>query len=240
MKYNEMKNISEKVKYIIDESGYNMTQFASMANKYGYPLTRQTLSSIINDKNPYPSVQILNSIIQVCHKLENEKLRKVTFDFLLNDDIEDIEAINANLHYELGLSEASIKELQFESYPFVDNSKEIDYFIYFSRYKYWQNLARIRLINNILQYKKIAKVIDAEKIKEKFLPLTKNTELYCYLNQFHNELLESIKKLIVNIDNLSEDKLNMEFMNICDKLSELNNSFKYDVMKKTEEIIDLK
>lgn len=175
--------LSYKLKYILKELGLNKKELLEECKKYNPSLSKPTLLNAINGKNKNtPSIDTLSAIINVCKMSGNPKLKCISFDFLLNDNIKEINAKNISIYQEIGLSDDVISKLKQLNHPiYYDYCNIINYFFIYTPIKYWKYLGMLQITNNIKKYVKI-----------------KNQEEI--LKQFYNdEYLEYIERNFKNI-----------------------------------------
>lgn len=186
--------LSYKLKYILHELGMNKKQLLDSCRVFSPSMAKQTLLHAINGNNTIaPSIETLSAIIKVCQTSENEKLKNISYDFLLNDNIKEIEANTAQVYQEIGLSDEVINRLKQFNHPlYYDYGNIINYFFVHTPVKYWQYLEFLKRSLDIkselnkkeINKKKILKIFDNDAYLEYVERNFKNLyELYLKINK---------------------------------------------------------
>ena len=125
--------LAYKLKYILQELGMNKTEFLTECRKFSPSMSKPTILNAFNGKNTtLPTIETISTIVKVCQNSNNKKLKCISYDFLLNDNIQDIEAKNAQIYQEIGISDEVIKRLkQYNNPIYFDFSNIINYFFLF-------------------------------------------------------------------------------------------------------------
>ena len=109
--------LSYKLKYILKELGMNKTEFLNACRVFNLSISKPTILNAINGKNTVaPTIETLSTIIKVCQTSKSKKLKYISYDFLLNDNIKEIEANNVQVYQEIGLSDNVIEKLKQSSF----------------------------------------------------------------------------------------------------------------------------
>lgn len=209
--------LSYKLKYILKELGLNKTEFLAECRKYNPSLSKPTLLNAINGKNKNtPSIDTLSAIINVCKMSGNRKLQYISFDYLLNENIQDVNANNITVYQETGLSDDVINRLKLYNTPILfEYMDTVNYFLYHTGSKYWQYLGMLKDIygikNNINDIDKILKLFD-------------NGWLLCYLE--YN--FKNIYDIYMNLKN--KDK-KVDLKKLDDLLNIVIVHLKYELNK---------
>ena len=118
--------LSYKLNYILKELGMNKTEFLKACRVFNPSISKPTILNAINGKNTIaPTIETLSTIIKVCQTSKNKKLKHISYDFLLNDNIKQIEANNVLVYQEIGLSDNVIDKLKQYNHPFYYNYHNI-------------------------------------------------------------------------------------------------------------------
>lgn len=111
-------DLSYKLKYILHELGMNKKELLEECHLYNESMSKPTLLNAINGKNKkMPEIDTLNTIINVCKASGNPKLQNISYDFLLNENISEIEAKNASVYQQIGLDDFVIEKLKQFNHP---------------------------------------------------------------------------------------------------------------------------
>ena len=164
--------LSYKLKYILKELGMNKTEFLKACRVFNPSISKPTILNAINGKNTIaPTIETLSTIIKVCQTSKNKKLRRISYDFLLNDNIKEIEANTVQVYQEIGLSDDVIKKLKQYNHPFYFNYNNIiNYYLEHLPANYFKYLEYLKITSDILHelnkdsydIKKIIKYFDNE------------------------------------------------------------------------------
>ncbi len=220
--------LSYKLKYILHELGMNKTEFLNACKVFSPSISKPTILNAINGKNTIaPTIETLSTIIKVCQTSNNEKLKNISYDFLLNDNIQEIEANTAQVYQEIGLSDEVISKLKQYNHPLYYNYNNIiNYYLYHLPASYFKYLEFLKITSDILcelnktefDVKKIIKLFDNESYLE-------------YLERN----FKNIYDIYVSIKNKKEinDK-----SSLIDLISILNNHFKYLLLEINKKLYD--
>ena len=123
------QELAYKLKYILHELRMNKTEFLNACRIFSPSISKPTILNAINGKNTIaPTVE---TFIKVCQTSGNEKLKYISYDFLLNDTIQEIQANNAQVYQEIGLSDEVINRLKQYNHPFYyDYGNNINFYLY--------------------------------------------------------------------------------------------------------------
>lgn len=158
--------LSYKLKYILKELGLNKKELLERCRMYNPSLSKPTLLNAINGRNKNtPSIDTLSAIINVCKTSGNPKLQFISFDYLLNDSIQEVNASNVSVYQEIGLSDDVIDRLKQYNTPLIyEYMDTVNYFLYHTTAKYWKYFAMLKrtydIKNNINDKKEILKLFD--------------------------------------------------------------------------------
>lgn len=159
-------DLSYKLKYILKELGLNKKELLEECRKYNPSLSKPTLLNAINGKNKNtPSIDTLSTIINVCKMSGNPKLMYISFDYLLNENIQDVQANNITIYQELGLSDDAIERLKLYNTPIIcEKMNMVNYFLYHTSGVYWRYLDMLKrtyeIQDNINNIEKILEIFD--------------------------------------------------------------------------------
>lgn len=234
--------LSYKLKYILHELGMNKTEFMEACRVFSPSISKPTILNAINGKNTIaPTIETLSTIIKVCQTSGNEKLKNISYDFLLNDNIKEVEAKNSSLYQSIGLSDEVISKLKQYNHPlYYDYLNIINYYFIHIPANYWKYLEMLKItcdiknaINSIrknkMNIKEMLKLFDNDVYLEYIERNFKN--IYdIYINIRYNPNDFDIKRI---------EKLD-ELMNILVNhfkylLNDINNSL-YNEMLKEENL----
>lgn len=197
------QKLADKLKWILRELGMNKKQFLEVCKLYSPSLSKPTILNAINGKNKtFPSIETLSIIIKVCQISNNEKIRYISYDFLLNDNIEEIEAKTSQVYQEIGLADDVINRLRQHNHPLLFNYSDIInyFFIHIpgAYFKYLGMLKRtIDIKNNINDTQKILKLFDDGWYLEYMARNFKNVyDLYIDLKNNKKTDVEKLNKLL--------------------------------------------
>lgn len=145
------QELSYKLKYILKELGVSKQEFLKLCQRFSPSISKPTVLNAINGKNTIlPTIETLSVFIKVCQSSGNEKIRNISYDFLLNDNIKEIEAKNASIYQSIGLSDDVIERLKQYNHPFYYDYKDIiNYFFIHTPSNYWRYLEMLKLTSNI-------------------------------------------------------------------------------------------
>lgn len=143
--------LSYKLKYILHELGMNKTEFLNACKVFSPSISKPTILNAINGKNTIaPTIETLSTIIKVCQTSNNPKLKNISYDFLLNDNIKEIEARNAQIYQEIGLSDDVINRLKQYNHPLYFNyGNIINYYLYHVPADYFKYLEFLKITSEI-------------------------------------------------------------------------------------------
>ena len=168
--------LSYKLKYILHELGMNKKEFLNACRMFSPSISKPTILNAINGKNTIaPTIETLSTIIKVCQTSNNEKLKLISYDFLLNDNIQEIEAKNARIYQEIGLSDDVINRLKQYNHPLYYNYNNIiNYYLYHLPATYFKYLEYLKITSDIqnelnntkYNLKKIIKYFDDDSYLE--------------------------------------------------------------------------
>lgn len=230
--------LSYKLKYILNELGVNKQEFLKLCQKFSPSLSKPTVLNAINGKNTtLPTIETLSAFVKVCQTSGNEKLKNISYDFLLNDNIQEIEAKNSEIYQSIGLSDDVINRLKQYNHPFYfDYSNIINYYFTYIPSNYWNYLNMLKISSeidkkldkaikkndiDIKDIKEIIKLINDERLLEYIERNFKNIyELYIKLNNNQKNIdiddlkeLKNLMEILVGHFKYKIDKINQEFLN---------------------------
>ncbi len=221
--------LSYKLKYILKELGMNKTEFLKACRIFNPSISKPTILNAINGKNTIaPTIETLSTIIKVCQTSKNKKLKHVSYDFLLNDNIKEIEANTVQVYQEIGLSDDVIKKLKQYNHPFYFNySNIINYYLDHLPANYFKYLEYLKITSDILRELKK----DSHSIKK----IIKYFDNEIYLD-YINRNFKNIYVLYIGIKNKKEidDK-----ENLINLINILKNHFKYLLLEIDKKIYDI-
>lgn len=220
--------ISYKLKYILHELGMNKTEFLAACRKFSPSISKPTILNAINGKNTIaPTIETLSTIIKVCKTSGNKKLENISYDFLLNDNIEEVEASNSAIYESIGLSDEVIARLKQFNHPlYFDYGNIINYFLVHTSGKYWQTLEMLKITCDIKSCLNKIKDNNKDKILKEIL---KHFDRDIYLEYLERNF-RNIYDLYLNIKNTKElNQIKKE--KLQELLTILENNFKYILME---------
>ncbi len=154
----------------------NKKEFLNACRMFSPSISKPTILNAINGKNTIaPTIETLSTIIKVCQTSNNEKLKLISYDFLLNDNIQEIEAKNARIYQEIGLSDDVINRLKQYNHPLYYNYNNIiNYYLYHLPATYFKYLEYLKITSDIqnelnntkYNLKKIIKYFDDDSYLE--------------------------------------------------------------------------
>ncbi len=157
-------DLSYKLKYILHELGMNKKQLLEECHLYNEAMSKPTLLNAINGKNKkMPEIDTLNTIINVCKASGNPKLQNISYDFLLNENISEIEAKNISIYQQIGLDDYVIDKLKQFNHPlYFDYGNIINYYFTHIPAKYFKYLKYLKITRDAQT--KIEKKCDVKEI----------------------------------------------------------------------------
>lgn len=219
--------LSYKLKYILHELGMNKKEFLNACRLFNPSISKPTILNAINGKNTIaPTIETLSTIIKVCQTSNIEKLRNISYDFLLNDNIQEIEANTAKLYQEIGLSDDVINRLKQYNHPLYYNySNIINYYLYHLPVTYFKYLGYLKITSDIqnelhknkYDIKKIIKYFDDDSYLEYMARNFKN--IYDMFLKIKNKKEVDNSKILDLLDIVSSH-LKYELLEINRKLFE--------------------
>ena len=159
-------DLSYKLKYILKELGLNKKQLLEECRKYNPSLSKPTLLNAINNKNKNTSsIDTLSAIVNVCKMSNHPKLKYISFDYLLNENIQDVEANNITVYQEVGLNDDAIDRLKLYNTPIIcDKMNIVNYFLFHTSGVYWRYLDMLKrtyeIKDNINNIESILEIFD--------------------------------------------------------------------------------
>jgi len=177
------QELSYKLKYILNELGVNKKEFLKLCQQFSPSISKPTVLNAINGKNTIlPTIETLSVFIKVCQTSGNEKLKNISYDFLLNDNIKEVEATNVSIYQSIGLSDDVINRLKQYNHPFYyDYGNIINYFFIHTPNKYWKYLEMLKRTSSIEFI--ISEVKDDQNMVKEILKLFNNDSYLSYLEQ---------------------------------------------------------
>ena len=221
--------LSYKLKYILTELGMNKKEFLQACRKFSPSISKPTILNAINGKNTIaPTIETLSTIIKVCQTSGNEKLKYISYDFLLNDNIKEIEAKNSAIYQSIGLNDEVINRLKQYNHPFYyDYGNIINYFFTYIPSHYWKYLEMFKRSSDIKEN------LNTKKIKE-VLKLFANDSYIEYLQRNFKNIYDIYNNINHNKDSVNQDKIN-ELSKLMDILI---NHFKYLLIELNEKFFN--
>ena len=221
--------LSYKLKYILHELGMNKTQFLNACRVFSPSISKPTILNAINGKNTIaPTIETLSTIIKVCQTSKNKKLKNISYDFLLNDNIQEIEANTAQIYQEIGLSDDVINRLKQYNHPLYYNYNNIiNYYLYHLPANYFKYLEYLKFTSDILHELKKAKY-DVKKIIKYF-----DDDSYL---EYIERNFKNIYEIYISIKNKKEID---EKDNLINLTNILNNHFKYLLLDINKKLYDM-
>lgn len=217
-------DLTRKLNYILRELGINKKTFLEECKKYNPSISKPTILNMLNGKNTTtPTLQTLSTVIKVCKNSNNENLKRVSFNYLLNDGIYDIEAKNFQVFDELGLDDDTIETLKRLNTSFIPLNKIeiVNTYLYHMPLKYWDNLDRLKKIYTL---KKYINENDLENIQK----ILTDVNIEGYLMQYFSNIYDLLQKTINKKELVNKEKLNELLQIVIDnlkiKLQEQNNN----------------
>lgn len=220
--------LSYKLKYILKELGMNRAEFLKACRLFNPSISKPTILNAVNGKNTIaPTIETLSTIIKVCQTSNNKKLQRISYDFLLNDDMKELEANTAQVYQEIGLSDDVIQKLKQYNHPFYfDYHNIVNYYLDHLPANYFKYLQYLKSTSDILSELKKDNY-DSKKIKKYFDNET-------YLDYIHQNF-KNIYDLYLGIKNkkeLEDKETFIHFMTI------LKNHFQYLLLEMDKKLYD--
>jgi hypothetical protein len=229
-------DLSYKLKYILNELGMNRTELLEACKKFNPSISKPTIINAINGKNKtFPRLETLDAIIKVCKTYGNEKIKYISYDFLLNDNINQVEAKNATLYQSIGLSDDVINRLKQYNHPlYFDYGNIINYYLYHIPAKHWRFLKILKTCDDIyIVINKEIKKHNEENIKE-MLKLFNDDELLAYIKQNFKNIYE----LYINIKNNKEKIKSDQLKQLKEALEILIEYLEYKIIQLNKKFLD--
>lgn len=213
----EKKNLSQKLNYILKELNMNRKQFIEACNNINQSISKPTILNAINGNTKgLPKLETIDTIIKVCQNSKNEKLQKMSYDYLMNESINNINNENISINDKTGLSDTAI-EILYKNYNSAGSV--LSYLIENVHYNFWE-------------YQKYLMCVT--KLQKKFLELNN-----LHNNEFKNETLFNVKDLYYSfkkeqLSELKKEKTKKEYKKYI--LKELNCPAIFDNKQSIEEL----
>lgn len=219
--------LSYKLKYILKELGLNKTELLEECRKYNPSLSKPTLLNAINGKNKNtPSIDTLSAIINVCKMSGNPKLKYISFDFLLNQNIQEIEAKNVTIYQEIGLSDEVISRLKQFNHPlYFGYGNIINSFFAHTSGKYWEYLQQYKWTVDIIT------LLNKENVDVKTILKLFNDDLYLLMlkNNFKN-----VYEIYLKLDSTKDIK-QVDINEFISKLAVIKKYYKMLLLELNEQ-----
>jgi hypothetical protein len=175
------------MKIILKELKMNRKEFIEACNKVNPYISKPTILNVINGNSKgLPKLETIDTIIKVCKKSNNENLKNISYDYLMNEYIHNISKDNMDIGKKLHLSDESINRLK-SSYYLAD-SDIISHFIDRISDEYWEYQSYMKNICSLQR-----SINDLNKLSEKF-PIENSksiVDLYC---EYKKQELSNTKK----------------------------------------------
>lgn len=216
------EDLTRKLNYILKELGITKKKFLEECQKYNPSMSKPTIINMFKGKNTTtPTLQTLMTVIKVCQNSNNENLKRVSFNYLLNDGIYDIEAKNTQIFDELGLNDDSVEVLKRLNTSFIPLNKidVVNYYLYHIPSKYWDYL---NLLKKTYKLKNSINKNSIKEIKEVFCDDNLNSFLRQYFNNIHIIIENILQNNIVSLGNINE-LLDIVIVYLKAKLIEIDN-----------------
>ncbi len=220
--------LAYKLKYILHELGMNRTELLNACKTFNPSISKPTILNAINGKNVVaPTIETLSTIIKVCQTSNNEKLKNISYDFLLNDNIQEIEANTAQVYQEIGISDEVINKLKQYNHPLYYNYNNIiNYYLYHLPANYFKYMEFLKFGCDIIHELK-KEEYDIKKVIKFF----DNDSYLEYLERN----FKNIYDIYINIKNKKEIK---DKSSLIDLIKILNSHFKYLLLDINKKIYD--
>lgn len=221
--------LSYKLKYILHELGMNKTEFLTACKVFSPSISKPTILNAINGKNTIaPTIETLSTIIKVCQTSGNEKLKYISYDFLLNDNIKEVEAANAVVYQSIGLSDDVINRLkEFNHSLYFDYGNIINYFFTRVPAKYWKYLEMFKRTSDILNELK-----KKEVSKKALLKLFDDDVYLEYLERNFRNIYDVYLRI------KGEERFLDEMDNLKELIKILQNHFRYLLFVISQKFLD--
>ena len=210
--------ISFKLKYILHELGMNKTEFLKACQVFNPSISKPTILNAINGNNTVaPSIETLSTIIKVCQTSGNEKLKYISYDFILNENIKEVEANNAKVYQEIGLSDDVINKLKQLNHPiYYDFGNIINYYLYHMSIDHFKYLNMFKITCDIRNE------IKKENIK---------SILKLFDNDWYLEYIERNFRNIYDLYLKLKNKKEVDYKKLDSLLEILSNNLKYKLLE---------
>lgn len=144
-------NLSIKLNTILKELKMNKKEFIAACNEVNPYISKPTILNAINGNSKgLPKLETIDTIIKVCKKSDNEKLKNISYDYLMDEYIDNISKDNISIGKELYLSDTSIKKLK-HCFMLAD-SNIISNFIDFIPSDFWEYQSYMKNICELQRY----------------------------------------------------------------------------------------
>lgn len=212
--------LSYKLKYILKELGMNKKEFLEACKVFNPSISKPTILNAINGRNTIaPTIETLSTIIKVCQTSNNKKLEHISYDFLLNDNIQEVEANTVQLYQEIGLSLDVIKKLKQYNHPFYYNyGNIINYYLYHLPTNYFKCLEYLKITDDI-----------SKELKKDHYDVKK--VLKCFNNDAYLEYLSRNFKNIYTIYLAIKNNNDFDKPEVLDLLDIVSSNIKYKLLE---------
>lgn len=229
------KELSCKLKYILTELGVNKQEFLKLCQQYSPSISKPTVLNAINGKNnTMPTIETLSTFIKVCQNSGDEKLKGVSYDFLLGDDTTKIEEANAQKYQTIGLSDEVIERLKQYSHPYFNHGNIINYYLTHTPGHFWGYLDMLKLCNEINEnLKKLVKEFNMTYLKE-ISKLMSDERLQEYVKRNFKNVYDSY----IKINNAQTDLKIYDLKEFANQMELLIEHFKYKLEKLNRDFLD--
>lgn len=219
-------DLSSKLKYILSELNMNKKEFLNACRIYEPSLSKPTILNAINGKNKNaPKIDTLTAIINVCKTSGNPRLKYISYDFLLNEDIQEVNAKNIATYQEIGLNDFVINKLKQFNHPFYYNYGNImNYYFTHISSKYFQYLEYLKITLNIQN--KMKNNIDRKEI----IKIFSNDSFISYIMINFPLIYDEYLKL--------QDNSEINYNNLKNQIQILSNNLKYMLLELDKELYD--
>ena len=202
--------LSKKMNVILEKMECSKTRFIELCRHVDPQISKPTILNLINGRGKMlPSVETLSVVVKACHIYGNDELKRLTYDYLLSDEVNELTPENLSSYAEFGLSSDTLKffreEETFGLYE-RDTLRGVNEFVpnvrrYFFTYVSIANNL-VEVLKNIKELRNEKDIKEKEKIVNVILGYLNRTYLSMFLRQ--NKMLNTQIKKITSLKDVNQ------------------------------------
>lgn len=213
---------------ILEKMGCSKKKFLSLCKYFDPAISKPTILNLINGKGKrLPSVETLSIVIKVCHTYGEGDLKRVSYDYLLNDEITKLTPENLDSYEEFGLSFETLSFFHIENTIGLferDTMRGVNEFIPNIRRNFF---TQVSIANKLVEILKLMRMLYDGKENQKE---TISRVLECLNNSYLKSYLKTNKCLVPYLKKLESrnDKETIEILfDIFSSLDSMYSESKY-------------